>query len=96
MRKIWRKWRRRTMTTTTITTATVGDVEIMFRSALLTRERDGAALSAALDRLKTRDPEVGRDVVRLGSLGAAISYGRAVDVLRTYADTSVILHPQFL
>lgn len=84
------------MTTTTITMATVDDAEIMFRSTLLVRERDGAELVAALDRLKLRVPDVGRDVIRLGTLGAVVSYERAIDTLRTYADTSVVLYPKFL
>lgn len=96
MRTIWRKWRRRKMTTTTITPATVDDAEIMFRTAMLVREKDGAELSAALDRLKMRDPATGRTVIRLGTLGAVVSYGRAVDTLRTYSETSVIMYPQFL
>lgn len=87
--------RRRTMTTTVINGAALDDAEVLFRTRMLTDEKDGAELLAALDRLKDRDRAASVRTVRLGSLGM-VSYARALDVLRTYRDTSVITYPQFL
>lgn len=84
-----------TTTTTVIQTVALDDSEVMFRSRLLTGEKDGPELLEALDRLKMRDRESSRRVLKLGALGV-VSYGRAVEALRTYHETSVITYPAYL
>lgn len=89
------------MTTTTtmaggvLTGPPLDDAETLFRTRLLTDEKDGAELLAALDRLKMRHRDASVRVLRLGALGR-VSYGRALDALRTYRDTSVITYPPFM
>lgn len=83
------------MTTNVIQTVPLDDAEVLFRSRLLTQEGDGAELLAALDRLKMRHRSDSVRVLKLGALGV-VSYGRAVETLRVYGQTGVIMHPAFL
>lgn len=81
--------------TNVIQTVPLDDSEVLFRSRLLTQEKDGAELLAALDRLKVRHRSDSLRVLKLGGLGV-VSYGRAVETLRVYGQTGVIMHPAFL
>lgn len=83
------------MTTTVIQTVPLSDAEAQFRSRLLTGEKDGVDLLGALDRMSTTHPNVARHVVKAGTLGV-VSYGRALECLRTYASTKVAMPPQYL
>mgnify|MGYP001570953211 CR=1 FL=1 len=68
------------------------DSVMIFRSALLVRESQGADLRDALDRLYATHPQVAAKIVWAGSLGM-IMWARAVDALSTYMITGVATTP---
>jgi hypothetical protein len=68
------------------------DSVVMFRSRLLVDERDGVDLLAALDRMVQCHNPTAQRVVLMASLGT-VSYGRALESLRTYARTGVAVMP---
>lgn len=71
----------------------MGDMRDLFTSALLKRETDGPDLRDAFDRLAMVHPRVAVEIIRAGSLGGAIHWGRAVRSVSVYMTTGTAMAP---